>query len=217
MPLSAVAPHPTDSSPAKAPSRAAAPRWGRVAVVLLPLLAAFVPPYLVARSVARYGVDVPVWDQWQFAGLVADAAEGRVDAGAFLAQHNEHRLVVPRLAMLALATASGWDVRWELAANLVVAGLTLLLLVVLLRDTVGRRMPVAVPVLVLVASCITFSPSQWENWMWGWQLQIYLAAFVAVTIAFVCRGGAADGPARSSLRCSAAPARCASRPAPRCW
>jgi hypothetical protein len=207
MPLSAVAPHPTDPSPPSAPSPAAAPRWWRLAMVLLPLLAALVPPYMVGRSVARYGVDVPVWDQWQFAGLVADAAEGRVDAGAFWAQHNEHRLVVPRLAMLALATASGWDVRWELAANLVVAGLTLLLLVVLLRDTVGRRMPVAVPVLVLVASCITFSPSQWENWMWGWQLQIYLAAFVAVTIAFVLsrwRGGWAGAIVLALLGCAGA-------------
>ncbi len=207
MSLSAVARHPTDPSPAKTPSPAAAPRWWRLAVVVVPLLAALVPPYLVARSVARYGVDVPVWDQWQFAMLVADAAEGRIDAGAIWAQHNEHRLVVPRIAMLALATASGWNVRWELAANLVVAGLTLLLLAVLLRDTVGRRVPVAVPALIFVASCITFSPSQWENWMWGWQLQIFLAAFVATTIAVVLsrwRGGWGGVVLLAALGCAGA-------------
>lgn len=166
--------------------------WWRVVLVVLPLLAACVPPALVARQVARYGVDVPVWDQWQFAGLVVDAAERRLDASAIWAQHNEHRLVVPRLVMLALAAASRWNVRWELAANVVLAGCTLLLLVLLLRDTVGRRQPALVPWLVLAASCMTFSPAQWENWLWGWQLQIFLAVFVATAIAFVLarwRGG----------------------------
>lgn len=166
--------------------------WVRALGALL-LVAALVPPVLVARDVARWSVDVPVWDQWQFADLYADVAEGRFDASALWAQHNEHRLVVPRIAMLALATASGWNVRWEIAANLVVAGLTLVLLGVLLRDTVGRRAPAAVPALLVVASCLTFSLSQWENWMWGWQLQIFLAAFCATAIAVVLsrwRGGA---------------------------
>ncbi len=164
----------------------------RAAATALPFLAALVPPIIVARSIVRYGVDVPVWDQWAFAPLVGDAFEGTLDWSRIWAQHNEHRVVLPRLLLLGLASLSRWDVRWELATNFVLAAATLLLLVALLRATVGRSQPDAVPWLVLVASCLTFSPAQSENWMWGWQVGIFLETAIVTGIAVVLsrwRGG----------------------------
>jgi hypothetical protein len=37
------------------------------------------------------------------------------------AQHNEHRLLFPKIIMLVLARSTGWDIRYELALNLLLA------------------------------------------------------------------------------------------------
>jgi hypothetical protein len=124
--------------------------------------------------VARTAVNVPYWDQWQLAPLLLDWMHGQLDPRDLWAQHNEHRLVFPRLAMLGLARLSGWNVRWEIAASIVANLLTLALLARALVQAVRPVHPALAPWLVLAASLLTFSPSQWENWTWGWQLQIFM-------------------------------------------
>ncbi len=137
-------------------------------------LAALVPPLLVAAEVARTAVNVPHWDQWHFAALLLDAVHGELEPQELWAQHNEHRPAFSRLAMLALARVSGWNVRWELAAAVAVNLLSLGLLARVLVSAVRPVHPSLGPWLVLAASLLTFSPSQWENWTWGWQLHLFM-------------------------------------------
>ena len=148
--------------------------------VLLPLAAAGIPPLFIVATVTRYGVNVPFWDQWEFVKLLDKAAAGQLEFKDFWEQHNEHRLVLPRVIMLALAKATQWDIRYEIAANVVVAFLVLGMLVLLIERTVRPVAPVIVPWLILAASLTTFSLTQWLNWIWGWQLQIFMNALAAV-------------------------------------
>lgn len=137
------------------------------ALALLALL-----PWLWAVATQwRYHVDVPYWDQWELVGSL-----GHVPSfGELFALHNEHRLLVPRASMLALAAASGWDTRWELAANALLAAAGYLVVLRQARRTTaglapgGAHLPVALALLL-------FSLCAWENWLWGWQLQVFLCA-----------------------------------------
>lgn len=159
-------------------------------LVWLPLVAAGIPPFMIAVTVARYGVNVPFWDQWELVSLLDKAAVGQLGFTDFWAQHNEHRLILPRAVMLALARATDWDIRYELAANVVVAVGVFGMLALLIERTVRSMAPGLTPWLILAASLSTFSLTQWENWLWGWQLQVFMNALAAVVAvwALACRG-----------------------------
>lgn len=161
-------------------------RWLNTA----PLLAAVLPPVWIIRTVARDGLNVPFLDDWDLIPLLEKARAGSLGLADFWAQHNEHRPVLARAALLALARLTGWDIRWELAANVVVALATLATLSVLVVRTVGRAAPGAAPWLVAITSLMTFSLVQWQNWLWGWQLQVFMNALATcVTVGAVSRVG----------------------------
>ncbi|MEM9553953.1 MAG: hypothetical protein AAGC60_06825 [Acidobacteriota bacterium] len=137
------------------------------------VLATLVPPVLVVTLVALWGVDLPHWDQFALVPHLEALSAGELALGDLWRPHNEHRLFVPQLLMLALASASGWNVRWELALHPLLALGIFLLAAHLLRTEAGdRRLP---PWIWPALSLLVFSTSQWENWTWGWQSQIFLA------------------------------------------
>ena len=152
------------------------------AIFVVPLVAAIVPPLLVARAAARFVVNVPFWDEWEMIPLLESARRGQLSIDALWAQHNEHRIMLPRLVWLAIAEVFGWNEPAMVAFNIVTAFGTLIVLALLIRRTVGRVAPAAANWVLLVASFLTFSFAQWENWTWGWQATIFLNVF-AVTLA----------------------------------
>jgi hypothetical protein len=157
-------------------------------------LLALVPPVTVALVVWRYGLDVPHMDQWELVPLLQAAAEGRLTLAQLWAPHNEHRLLVPRLVMLALARVTAWNIRYELVVGFLAALATWTLLARLVGATV---LPLARPLgpwLVLALSLAVFSLTQWHNWVWGWQIQIHANVLGAATVAWSL------GPRRGSVR-----------------
>jgi hypothetical protein len=98
--------------------------------------------------------------------------DGNLGFADFFAQHNEHRLLFPRLVMMGLALMSGWNTYWEVATSVVLAAVGIFLLYKILTKTIAHK------IIRLVAlasiSLVFFSPLQQENWLWGWQIQWYL-------------------------------------------
>lgn len=130
-----------------------------------------------------YALDMPYYDQWELVPLLEKLYEGTLRPGDLWAQHNEHRLVFPRLLMLVMARLSGWNIYWELATNVVLATLAWAALCITIRRSSD---PVhdgdSGPVYMLV-TLIIFSVSQWQNWFSGWQLQEFmnlLAVFITL-------------------------------------
>src|ERR1051326_716233 len=158
------------------PSAFAVASIGRVLVAL----SVFAPALIVLLVIARWGVNVPFGDQWELVPLLDDLSKGRVSLAGLWAQHNEHRLLVPRLGMLALARLSAWNVVWEQVLGVAGAAATWMILAAIARRTLpcGRR------AVVVAAAWLTFSRAQWENWMWGWQIQIFLNVLAAVIAAW---------------------------------
>jgi len=127
-----------------------------------------------------FRLDFPYLDQWEFVPLLAKSFDGTLGFADFWAQHNEHRLVFPRLIMLVLARLSHWNVLWEMVVTIALAVVLFLLLareyVELVRAEGRKDSPWA---LVLI-SLLVFSLAQWENWFLGWQLQELLSIVAAV-------------------------------------
>ena len=153
------------------PQRAAA--W-----VLLAL-----PPLLAASYIFRFGINVPVWDQWQFAALLESASAGTLHFSDLYAQSNEHRLLFPKLVMLGLARLSSWDTRAEMWfgwAMLLATAATLLFEHLRHFGVTSRALWLFVPTAWLV-----FTLRQSENFLWGFQLQIFLAG-ACLVLALTC-------------------------------
>lgn len=144
-------------------------------------LLSFIPPAILAALTARFGCDVPFIDECRFAPMVVKAFQGSLPLREIWAQQNEHRAFFSGLTMLILARLSRWDVRWELAANIALAGGIFALCAVLLNRTARKNGPGAALPLV---SLLVFSLTQWENWLWGIQLNEFLSllAFCGVVV-----------------------------------
>jgi len=149
----------------------------RRALAVVALFAVLPFAFLVA-VVWRYAVDVPFFDHWEFVSFL-DRSFDRLRLADFWAQHNEHRLAFPRLVMLGLARWTDWNVNYESAASVVCAVASYGLLLRLAAGT-ARRTGVPWPALAPWLALLVFSTAQWENWLWGWQLQIPMNVLAVV-------------------------------------
>lgn len=130
--------------------------------------------------VKRTAVDVPFWDEWDWTRLIVSLHQGTVTFGELWRQHNEHRMFFPSLIAIGLDMFGGWSQVRECLTSVAVVIVGQFILLKLLRATFPR--PVVLP-LLLIFSLLLFSPSQSENWTWGFQLAWFLintAAFGTV-------------------------------------
>jgi hypothetical protein len=131
------------------------------------------PLVVLVGFIARHAVNVPFWDQWELVPYLAKHAAGTLSLGdLWRFRQNEHRLFFPISIMIALAGRTHWDIRFELA---VIVLLAVVLFVVLARmwrrlNFDARGLAWELPLL----SLFVFSLGQWENWFWGWQIQMLL-------------------------------------------
>jgi hypothetical protein len=155
----------------------------RLAVLILALL----PLLILIVHVAQYHVDVPFWDQWNFVPLLGKSYEQGITLGDLWGLHNEHRLLFPRLIMLGLAHISGYNIVLELVVIILLAVATFIVLWYQYSRTAGVLGYSGFPWVVPVFSLLVFTHSQAENWLWGWQIQIFLNV-LAVVAGLVCLG-----------------------------
>ena len=159
-------------------------------------LAIAIPACVALDYIWRFGVDVPYWDQWQLVPYLEDWANGTLNAAKLFAQHNEHRIFFPRLVMIALAQISAWNTHVEMFASwaIMLVGVGTLLWEHL--RTFGR----SATSLWLFApmSWLFFSLRQQENWLWGWQITIFMAA-AATCVGLALLDSAERKPIRFTL------------------
>jgi hypothetical protein len=144
------------------------------------LVAALVPFVYLVALLSRYAVDVPFWDEWIVGSLVDAWLSGALSVGDLWTRSTAHLSVVPITMLVALARLTSWSIPAELALNLTVAIGSLVVLVAGLpvewRASGQWRRAWLVPAFVL----LVLSARQWENWLWGWQLQIFVCVLAVV-------------------------------------
>ncbi|MEN3371121.1 MAG: hypothetical protein V7609_3264 [Verrucomicrobiota bacterium] len=150
-----------------------------------PVALAFIPPIVLALLIVRNWVNVPLLDEWWTpAVLFKDYfVNGQLSWQALIAQHNETRALVPRLIFLGCASLFGWDPRVTMVLSwiscvAILSGLIHLQRLTLPLTSRGRAL------LLFFLSAVLFSTNQWENWLWGIQVVIFIPA-LCLTAALV--------------------------------
>lgn len=145
-------------------------RWRQIMIALV-LLA---PPALMLVVLRRYGVLVPFWDQWELVPFIGKLRHGTLGLSDLWSQHNEHRILFPRIIMLSLASLTKWNTIKETYVNVALAAASTSLIAVMLRRSFAGHKK-AFWLLAIFGVWIMYSPIQWENWLWGWQIQWFLS------------------------------------------
>lgn len=141
-------------------------RWGLI--IKVAVLVLIVAPMILTSYIAfRYALDVPRTDSWDVIPILLEKQEaGTLSFGDFWAQHNEQRMLFPRLIMFGLAQLTGWNLKVGIGLNLALVFLIWLVLWRMLVITTGEiELPGAGWLLVLFA-WTTFSTVPWENLIW---------------------------------------------------
>ena len=146
------------------------------------------PAAVVLYLVLRYGVNVPSWDQWTLVDSMVQLDLGSLPRAGIIGQHNEHRMIFPKLLMLLLALLTRWNIVAEMLAGVLLTGCSLLILLALLRPILRETSQAATVWASFIIAATLFSLGQWENWLWGWQVQWFLGVTAAVsTVALATR------------------------------
>jgi hypothetical protein len=154
------------------------------AFVVLAAIPVLAPMVVLAVLIDRYGVNMPFSDQWMFVEMIRESKTTGLTAADFFAQHGEQRMFFPRVIMILLAYLTDWNIRAELFVNLALAaGIFGGLLFALLRTLRSIGWWAVLPAVGL--SLAVFSPVQWEDWFWGWQISWFLPLFCFVVAACV--------------------------------
>jgi hypothetical protein len=155
----------------------------------LPALLALLPLACLVIIVIQYGVNVPYLDAWDLVPLLEKSYRGDLQPSDFWVLHNEHRFFFPKLIMVGLARATGWNIRCEEALNVGLSVVTFLLLGWQLRFTARRLGSSHLLWALPVASLVVFSISQYQNWLWGWEVTMILNLLAVVAgILVLCHG-----------------------------
>jgi hypothetical protein len=136
------------------------------------------PPVILAYLVLVLSVDVPYLDQWEFVSTLGKHVNGTLGLSDLWAFHNEHRLFFPRLLFLVLADLSGWNTIWEQATSFFLALVIFVSCLCIRRKLISSAgLPKSWKsdlTVSFIISVLVFSPSQWQNWFFGWQAQEFM-------------------------------------------
>lgn len=138
--------------------------WGFV-LCLLPALGTL-------WLIVHYGVDTPWQDDWVNNALLLRAAEHRITFSSLIAQHNDSRDLMSRLWLIFFTRFGHWNQYAEMLGSLCLASFTTLLCLRLAVDTCGRRTSTIVG--AFASSALIFSWVQWEAWLWGMTMELFL-------------------------------------------
>jgi hypothetical protein len=156
------------------------PKRGPFGGRLTTFLVLATPAFWLGWLIFQYGVDTPWGDQWDATRLLFEKMEaGTLGFADFFAFHNEHRIFFPQLLSFAIARLTHWNIRAELLVIWLLACAVALNIWRIARSTSWRnsRDPYW---LLLGANILIFSPLQWENMLWGFQI-VFLLPLATVT------------------------------------
>lgn len=141
----------------------------------LTLLILYLIPILgILGLVSYFSVNVPVYDQWVLPYWFEKFHAGTLTLKNLFAQHNSHRIFFPKLIFIALSFASGWNIRWELYFSIILALLTFFSLYRISQITAQNLTQTSLHLANLSSCILLFSWVQHENWLWGFQIAIFL-------------------------------------------
>ncbi|WP_159787680.1 hypothetical protein [Sodalinema gerasimenkoae] len=133
----------------------------------------YVLPVLATLAfVNRFGVNVPFMDSLTLISLFHKIHLETATFADFWVAHNEHRMLIPRFFIAALAFATDWNVKVQQYFSILLTIFSAIGLYWISRQqrlhnpSPGNWQPFADIITVI----LLFSLVQYENWLWGFQL-----------------------------------------------
>ena len=129
--------------------------------------------------IAEWGSPVPFWDQWGVESSLYRAwLTDSLRWSEVVAAHNEHRIVLTKVADVILFVAcGGWNAWAQMLLNGALHAVTAGLLAAAFWDVVSSR---GRAVFLTGVACLFCSTAGWQNALWGFQSQVYFASVFAV-------------------------------------
>jgi hypothetical protein len=136
--------------------------------------------------IARFGIDVPYWDQWdgEIERLYFKVLDHSLGLGDLFLPANEHRILFTRLLNLAVFFVKGQRVQ-----NIAVMNCQAVVSVVpvFVFGYVLNRSQIR-PLVTALLGLIFIFPMGWENLFWAYQSQVYFAvAFASLALLYIAR------------------------------
>jgi hypothetical protein len=138
---------------------------------------ALLPPLVVLLLLTRHVINVPLSDEWEWTELAVALRAQALTWSTLWAQHNEHRMLFPKVLTVILMWSGGWRTMSETLLGLLLLVCTQFVLLQLLRRTIEERF---MPLTFFLASLVLYSLAQYENYLWGFQFAWYLVNLMAV-------------------------------------
>lgn len=133
----------------------------------------FLPVLLMGICMLKYSVNFPFSDQWPLAVMFEKIYAGSLSFDDLFAQFHESRKFFPRLIFIGLAFLTNWDVRYEMLVIFLLTCIVSLNVYWLNRLTVRASLVTQLFILA-ISNLLIFSASQYENWLWGIQIVVYI-------------------------------------------
>ncbi len=144
------------------------PEIGKAFLVLVGLL----PAMALFADIHRFAVNVPFMDDWQFVPLLERAMNGTLTFKELWAPHDEHRLLLPRMIIIASMFATHGDYRVQCFITFAVVAIISACLLWLMVRLNGYKSSVICT--WALANIALFSPIQFHNWLWPMQFAYFL-------------------------------------------
>ncbi|WRH65144.1 MAG: hypothetical protein RSE13_14460 [Planktothrix sp. GU0601_MAG3] len=143
-----------------------------------------IPILGVTGFIITFGVNVPFYDQWVLPDLFAKTAAGTLQFKDLFELHNNHRILFPRLIFIGLGFISSWNIKLELFLSLCLAIITFIFLYKISANS-SKNQNYFFHFTNLLTALIFFSLAQSENWLWGFQIAIFLINFCVILSCFI--------------------------------
>jgi len=134
------------------------------------------PVFFGISIVLKYGVNVPYWDE--FDSLVSLFSEERgISLKTLFSQHNEHRIFFPRIVFIIIGRLSQMNMKAYMFVSQMLVALTYLALCTIINNIGKGKIKY---LMMLLVGFLLYSPIQYENQLWGFQLAFYMVNVFAV-------------------------------------
>lgn len=155
------------------------PQSNKSRIIVLSIIS-ILPAIFLIFLVTKYWVNVPFCDQWRISTVFNKYFSQALTFSDLIAQHNESRKLFPRLIILGIGLLTDWNVRVEMCITMIFACLIALNLFALLKRIEGLNI-FSKLTLLLIINLLLFSPVQWENWLCGINMIMYIPALMLTT------------------------------------
>lgn len=141
---------------------------------------ALIPIIVLLFLLVKFHPNLPFWDEWELVPLVNKFYLHQLSLRDLLAPHNEHIPFFPRVFLLLIIILTRWSVLTILLFNLLLTFLMYLVLNKIVKNYLVTLRIKTCFWMYFINSLIIFSLAQWENWLWGWQMEIFLSVLVTL-------------------------------------